>query len=262
MTTPYLTRLEEPQVAPYRAVDMAQGLYTALAQFLAPLLIELDAPIDKRLVRTFLHTVTIILTFRDRVNGLLLSEMGSYLDTPDKAQAGTKLLSRLLHGAKWSVKLIRDYLWQRASQQLSIWNDAGLDALALWDERVWEKPESFAPQEYGPVRSSKATRLTHIKKGYYTPPRGPIVVPGLHWLAVILVERDWQQTSRACIERKSYMLRNGVSSLTDLNAMLYRICGGCMVFGREGNDFSSSYCHLYTGERNHPCPKPIRSRIG
>jgi hypothetical protein len=152
MSTQYLTRVEEPQVPPYCAADMAQGMYTALAQFLAPLLIELDTAIDKRLVRTFLHTVTIILTFRDRVNGLLLSEMGGYLETPDKAPAGTKRLSRLLHCAKWSAELIRHYLWQRASQQLNVWNDARLDALALWDESVWEKPESFAPQEYGPVR--------------------------------------------------------------------------------------------------------------
>ncbi|HLX57389.1 MAG TPA: hypothetical protein VKR83_10215, partial [Ktedonobacteraceae bacterium] len=57
---------------------------------------------------------------------------------------------------------------------------------------VWEKPESFAAEELGPVRSSKAARLTHIKKGYYSPPRGPIFVPGLHWLAVILVGRDQQ----------------------------------------------------------------------
>ena len=89
MSTQYLTRVEEPQVPVYCAADMAQGLYTALAQFLAPLLIELDTVIDKRLVRTFLQTVAVILTFRDRVNGLLLSEMGGYLETPDKAPAGT-----------------------------------------------------------------------------------------------------------------------------------------------------------------------------
>ncbi len=103
MSTQYLTCLEEPPVLSYNAAEMAQGLYAALARFLAPLLIELDAHIDKRLVRTLLHTVTAILTFRDRLNGLLLSEMGGYLDTPDKAPAGTKRLSRLLHSAKWPV---------------------------------------------------------------------------------------------------------------------------------------------------------------
>jgi hypothetical protein len=92
MSTQYLTCLEEPLVPPYNAAEMAQGLYAALA----PLLIELDARIDKRLVRTFLQSVAVILTFRDRVNGLLLSELGGYLDTPDKAPAGTKRLSQRL----------------------------------------------------------------------------------------------------------------------------------------------------------------------
>ena len=190
MVSQYLTRVEEAPVPPYPAADMAQGLYAALARFLAPLLMELDARIDKRLVRTFLQTIQVILTFRDRVNGLLLSEMGGYLDTPDKAPAGTKRLSRLLHCAKWSAELIREYLWERATRRLKTWKDAGMDALAIWDESVWEKPESIAPEEYGPVRSSKGRRLTRIKKGYYTPPRGPIFVPGLHWLAVILVGRE------------------------------------------------------------------------
>ena len=55
---------------------MAQGLYAALARFLARFLIELDARIAKRLVRTFVQTVQVILTLRDRVKGLLLWEMG------------------------------------------------------------------------------------------------------------------------------------------------------------------------------------------
>src|SRR5579885_2422699 len=192
MSSQYLTRVENLPVPPYDAAEMAQGLYAALARFLAPLLMELDARMDKRLVRTFLQTVAVILTFRDRVNGLLLSEMGGYLDTPDRAPAGTKRLSRLLHCVKWSAELIRFYLWHRATERLSRWKKVGVDALALWDESPWEKPESIAPEEYGPVRSSKAKRLTRIKKGYYTPPRGPIFVPGLHWLAVVLVGRDQQ----------------------------------------------------------------------
>ena len=192
MSSQYLTRLEEPQVLPYPPADMAQGLYAALAHFLAPLLKEADTRIDKRLVRTMLQTVAVILIFRDRVNGLLLSEMGGYLETPDKAPAGTKRLSRLLHCSKWSAELIRSYLWHRASQRLTSWKQTGRDVLALWDESAWEKPESIACDDLGPVRSSKAARLTHVKKGYYSPPRGPTFVPGLHWLAVVLVGCEQQ----------------------------------------------------------------------
>ncbi|GLV55871.1 hypothetical protein KDH_27150 [Dictyobacter sp. S3.2.2.5] len=95
MSSQYLTQLEEPQTPPYFPAEMAEGLYADLARFLTPLLIEIDTRIDKRLVRTMLQTVMVILTFRDRVNGLLLSEMGGYLETPDRAPAGTKRLSRL-----------------------------------------------------------------------------------------------------------------------------------------------------------------------
>jgi hypothetical protein len=131
---------------------MAQGVSTALAQCLAPLLIELASVLDQRLVRTFLYTVTSMLPLRERVNGLLLSEMGGDLETPEKAKACTTRLSRLFHWRKWSTELIRHDLWPRATAQVQGCNAAGLDALALWDERVWEKPESFAPQAYGPVR--------------------------------------------------------------------------------------------------------------
>lgn len=39
------------------------------------------------------------------------------------------------------------------------------------------------------MRSSKAARLTHIRPGYYRPPGAPIFVPGMNWLAVLLVGR-------------------------------------------------------------------------
>src|SRR6266480_857233 len=102
----YLTRLDAPQVPPYDPAAMAQGLTAQLAQFLFPLLIELDRLLDKRLVRTFLQTIAVILTFRDRANGLLLSELGGYLLSPDQAPAGTKRLSNLLHSAKWTATII------------------------------------------------------------------------------------------------------------------------------------------------------------
>jgi hypothetical protein len=193
MQTQYLIRDEAPQVPPYEAAGMAQGLSGQLAHFLFPLLVELDRRLDKRLVRTFVQLVAVILTFRDRVNGLLLSELGGYLLSPEHAPAGTKRLSNLLHSTRWSAALIRDSLWQRASEQLTSWQQAGQEGLVLWDESSWEKPESRQLEDLGPTRSSKAARLTHIKPGYYTPPGRPICVPGMQWLAVLLVGRLVEQ---------------------------------------------------------------------
>jgi hypothetical protein len=45
-----------------------------LLRFVAPLLENLDARIDKRLIRTLLETVMALLMFRDRAKTLVLSE--------------------------------------------------------------------------------------------------------------------------------------------------------------------------------------------
>ena len=63
----------DAQVPPYEAAALAQGLGLALAQFVGPLLMELDRRLDKRLVRTFLQTLIALVTLRDRVNGLVLA---------------------------------------------------------------------------------------------------------------------------------------------------------------------------------------------
>lgn len=47
----------------------------------------------------------------------------------------------------------------------------GREALLLWDESVWEKPESIALEGLGSVRSVQDARLKRIKKGFYTPSR-------------------------------------------------------------------------------------------
>ena len=142
MQTQYLIRSQAPQVPPYDAAQMAQGMGAQLAHFLLPLLVQLDGLLDKRLVRTFLQTIEVIITFRDRAHGLLLWELGAYLETPDKAPAGTKRLSNLLHSTKWGAWIIAQFLWQRATQQLEQWRQAGEEGLVIWDESVWEKPES------------------------------------------------------------------------------------------------------------------------
>lgn len=50
--------------------------------FLRPLLVELNGRLDRRLVRTFLGLVIVIITHRHRNQGLLLSELGGYLLPP------------------------------------------------------------------------------------------------------------------------------------------------------------------------------------
>lgn len=183
----YLIPHESPPVPPYEPTFISQGLTTQVAHFLYPLLVELDMRLDKRLVRTFLQIIPVILTFRDRANGLLLSELGGYLLSPDRAPAGTKRLSNLLHSDKWRASLIARFLWQCASEQVRQWQQRGHDGLVLWDESCWEKPESMHLENLGPTRSSKAARLIRSKPGYYSPPTRPICVPGMQWLAVLLI---------------------------------------------------------------------------
>src|SRR5260370_20576035 len=188
MQTQYLIEPEAPQVPPYGGEQIAQGLARELAVFLFPLLVRLDQLLDKRLVRTFLQTIQVIITFRDRVGGLLLSELGGYLRSREKAPAGRKRLSNLLHSPKWKAQVVEDELWQQADQQVQSWQEQGEDALAIWDSSEWEKPESFEVEGLCAVRSSKDKRLTHIKPAYYHPPGRPIFVPGMHGLTGVALE--------------------------------------------------------------------------
>lgn len=116
MQSQYLIPPEVPQVPPYDGEQMAQGLAKELAVFLFPLLITLDRLLDKRLVRTFLQTIQVILAYRDRVGGLLLSELGGYLLSPEQAPAGSKRLSNLVHSPKWRAQVVEDELWQQESR--------------------------------------------------------------------------------------------------------------------------------------------------
>jgi hypothetical protein len=175
------------QGLPYSEDVMAQHLGIRLATYLFPLLVVLDTLLDKRLVRTFLGGIQTIITFRDRMHGLLLSEMGACLLSPEHERAGTKRLANLLHSPKWSGRVIEDFLWSWATTFLDQQESLGQDTYVIWDESVWEKPESQKMEELGSVRSSKAHRLTHVKPGFYRPPRRPIFVPGLNWLGLILV---------------------------------------------------------------------------
>lgn len=167
-------------------VQVAAEVRQDLIAFLQPLLTQLDAQVDRRLVQTFARTVDAILCFRNRPHGLLLSELGGYLLDPEHAAAGTKRLSNLLRSSKWSASVSEDFLWQRATTQLEELEQQGEDPLVLWDESVLEKPESIANPDLGSVRSSRAHRLTRIKPGFYHPPGRPIFVPGFQWIGLLL----------------------------------------------------------------------------
>jgi hypothetical protein len=170
------------------APQVAQELSQSLEDFLRPLLVQLDEQIDKRLVRTFFKTIQVILEFRHRSAGLLLSELGAYLLSPAQAPAGTKRLSNLLRCGKWAYGLIEQFLWQQADQRLNELAEAGEEILAIWDESVLEKAESQKLEGLCAVRSSKASRLKRIKPGFFNPPGGrPIFVPGLNWLGVLIM---------------------------------------------------------------------------
>jgi TnpA family transposase len=79
---------------------------------------KLDEMLDKRLVRTFVRTIIAIVVFRQGTNGLLLSELGSYILNAGQAPAGTKRLSNLLRSKRWTHEVIEQFLWQQGQQRL------------------------------------------------------------------------------------------------------------------------------------------------
>lgn len=175
---------------PFRQIaasEMAAQFVHRLQQFLAPLLADLEDRIDKRLVRTFFGTIRAILEHRHRNSGLLLSELGGVLLPPDHAPAGTKRISNLLRCVKWTFEMVARFLWQQADARRKDHLEQEETPLVVWDDSVNEKSESQKAEGLGPVRSSKAKRLSRIKPGYYRPAGPPVFVPGLNWLCLLLL---------------------------------------------------------------------------
>lgn len=214
--------MQEEYATPSALVQEPHALSTSLQQrlahFVAPLLAQLDAKMDVRLVRTFLATLAAILQFRNRPHGLLLSELGAFLLSPEHAPAGTKRLSNLLRSARWKPDLLHRFLWRTAERHREQIAQAGEEALLLWDESVIEKNESRVAEGLCAVRSSKAARCLKQKPGFYRPPTTkPIFVPGMHWVALVLCgksvppcvaamrwwsSRGQQQTTLRTLERR------------------------------------------------------------
>jgi hypothetical protein len=170
----------------------SQELSQLLENYLTPLLLVLDRLLDKRLVRTFVQCCVAILRFRNSKQGLLLSELGSYLQgyqgQSEAAPAGTKRLSNLLRSLKWSVFSIDQYLLNEADKEVERLKEQSKRILCIWDGSVLEKPESQKLEGIGPVLSSKAKRLSRSRKGLlFNQPGGiPIRVMGMQWTAALI----------------------------------------------------------------------------
>ncbi len=172
------------------SIDLSGPLQKCWNRLVQPLLQRLDEHMDVRLVRTLERTIASVVKHRHSKNGLLLSELGGFICDAAHAPAGTKRLSNLLRSPKWRADEISDHLWERAVVTWENMIGAGEAVYLLWDESVIEKPESLQSEGLSPVRSSKAKRLSRIKPGFYRPPGAPVFVPGIHWLALLLIGRS------------------------------------------------------------------------
>ena len=134
-----------------------------LHTFLAPLISQFHSRCDARLVRTFLSLVEVILCFRNRAHGLLLSELGGYLLGPHHAPAGTKRLSNLLRSPKWNVRMLDLFLWKTAQARHDQLTQEEKTIFVVWDESVLEKNKSRKIEGLGPVEAAKplAASLTN-----------------------------------------------------------------------------------------------------
>ena len=148
-------------------------------EYLQPLLEELHQRVDRRLVKTMLDLVLVIL-MHPRNSGLLLSELGDHLLGGERGPAGVKRIASLLHSHRWRSSLIVKWLWGRGNEKVKELKAQSEEIYVIWDESVLEKSESLQAERLCAVRSSKAARLRRIKPGYFNPPGGrPIFVRGL-----------------------------------------------------------------------------------
>src|SRR5215211_731133 len=104
--------MEDTALVPERLAGgpLAEVLAQDCVRFLHPLLEQLDAQLDCRLVRTAAHSVVALVQNRHRAAALWLSELGAYLAGPEHAPAGTKRLANLVHSPRWDAAVIDQYL--------------------------------------------------------------------------------------------------------------------------------------------------------
>lgn len=155
-------------------------------RYTKPISAVLDTHLDRRLVGTFYNLFVTILMFRNRATGLLLSELGGYICGFNHAPAGTKRISNLLRSKKWKADLLDTFLFQRTIERVKSLEAQGKGPLLLWDDSRVEKAESWRCEGLCSVLSSKAKRLTRIRRGFFCPPKQRICVPGFQWTGVFV----------------------------------------------------------------------------
>ena len=118
--------LQEKEQDPQKA---SQEIAQDLEVFLFPFLSVLATLLDKRLVRTLVQCCVAIIRFRNTKQGLLLSELGSYLDgsrgLATTATAGTKRRSNILRSIKWSILQIDRYVLEEAEKEVRTLKEQG-----------------------------------------------------------------------------------------------------------------------------------------
>ncbi|HLO13382.1 MAG TPA: hypothetical protein VK206_01040 [Anaerolineales bacterium] len=112
-------------------------------EYLKPLLEELHGKVDRRLVKTMLDLVMVILMQRNRNSGLLLSGLGDHLLGGERGPAGVKRIASLLHSHRSRSGLIVKYLWGRADEKVKELKERKEEIYVIWDEGVLEKSESL-----------------------------------------------------------------------------------------------------------------------
>src|SRR2546423_1762364 len=191
---PYVAQAKKARAKKaFEVNELSEQYGMDFVRFLSPLLRKLYQTVDIRPLRTLVQTVEAILTLRDQSHGLLLSELGDHMDGLQGGGGGTKRLETVIHHQQWKAQEIDEFLLWRVDQHMEQWKAQREDGLMLWDGTILEKPESVKAEGLCAVRSSKAGRLTHVKKGYYHPPGAPIFVPGMHGIGLRVSGRAARQ---------------------------------------------------------------------
>ena len=128
----------------------AQSVAKLLELFIGPLEGWLDDQLDWRLVRTFFLALAAMVRLRHSRSGLLLSELGCHILSPDPAPAGTKRLSNLLRSPQWSHTILERFLWYKADQARDELNKAGetprpFGTRVSWNQVGLECPLALLP---------------------------------------------------------------------------------------------------------------------